>query len=170
MNSFKVGDKVQFINWSEDKPSLKDGELVAVIPPKKKRSDNYWALPEAQRAEMETCATVKWEDNTQSDIRMDLLTKRDSEIEREFRKMATQILDEIQEKVSVAAAYLHEAVELSEKHGVPFYSSLSQISQSYIPTTFSTQHGDIDPEIVEAITSTSIGYDHDRGWAHSAIC
>ena len=168
MRDIKVGSKVQHIEW--ENKLLRDGQIVAIIPPKKQRTDKYWSMTEKQRHEMETTATIKWEDGTQDDINIEFLEKRDSEIEREFRIMANQVIDEIQEKVAVAAAYLHEATELSEKHGIPFYSDISIVRQPYIPTTFSTKHGDIDHEIVEAITGSNIGYDHNRGWQHSQVC
>jgi hypothetical protein len=118
---------------------------------------------------MITYANVKWDDNTTDCVDVEDLDPEDTQLEREFRTSATSVLDEIQKKVAAGAKLLEEAVALSEAHGIPFNSEISFLGQSYFPESFQEKYGDVNSDIVYAITEATSEYG-DAGWEHSDVC
>lgn len=169
-NTFQVGDRCQ---WEDrDNDEVTGGTVESIIPPKRMKTNDWWnttKYSEVEREEMVTYAVVKWDDNTSDTVDMDDLDLEDSELEREFRGKASEVLSEIYRKVSAASKLLTEAVKLSEEHGIPFNSEVSFLGQSYFPASFSEKYGDVNSDIVYAITEASSEHG-DSGWEHSDVC
>lgn len=93
-------------------------------------------------------------------------------LETEFQTLVDTIGKQIKEKIDAAEKLLEEATDLSDATGVPFYSSISALAQTYVPASFTNgKFSELDPEFVERITDVS-EYDLDSGygWAHSQVC
>lgn len=88
-------------------------------------------------------------------------------LEQEFCSVVDSHLDEIKAKVDEASKVLKEATKLSEKYGIPFYSHISPIGQSYNPSSFSKKFPGLDEDIVSDLTASHSEY---SGWQHSAVC
>lgn len=92
-------------------------------------------------------------------------------LETEFKQIATTIGMQIEAKVALSEQILKEAMELADAHGVPFYSGISLIPQSYVPTSFNKKFRDINPEVVEELTGVSEYDQNDAyGWHVSQVC
>lgn len=72
---------------------------------------------------------------------------------------------------------LREAEALADKHGVPFRSGISPLSNSYVPNSFSkSKFAALERDVVcdiagvwgEYISDMLSGYGN--GWLHSAVC
>jgi hypothetical protein len=96
------------------------------------------------------------------------MTEADS-IEKEFEELVNAHKDEIDAKVREASKALSEAVELSEKYGIPFRPSISFLRNSYFPESFDEKFSELDSEIVSDLTGAWREYS-DGGWEHSAVC
>jgi hypothetical protein len=170
MSDFKVGDRVQ---WEDrDTDEVTGGTIESTIPPKRMKVNDHWntsKYSEAEREEMVTYANIKWDDNTSDSVDIDDLDPEDSQLEREFRTTANVVLVEIQKKVAESSRLLQEAVDLSEKHGIPFSSSVSFLGQSYTPSTFEEKYGEVDSDLAESITD-AFGCMDGSGWEHSDVC
>ncbi len=100
----------------------------------------------------------------------DKKTKRaTSELEEEFKVALKKTMKEINAKIEEAHTALDKACEISEKHGVPFYSSISPLGQQYRPTSFSEKFGEIE-NLIEEITNYDVFVGEHEGWQHSAVC
>lgn len=96
------------------------------------------------------------------------LKMSENKLEEEFKALLDTVGKEIDEKVSAAAKLLDEAIDLSDKHGVPFYSPVSNLGQSYCPTSFTDKFSSLDSDNVRELTEV---YDLEGyGWEHSDIC
>lgn len=151
------------------RPSLKDGVVISTNLALKDRPSNYYSLSRSDRLEFDSTAKIKWDDGTESVEDITDIFLRDSVYEREFRKISDIISDKIYEKVKAAQKLLDEAVEISEKSGVPFNSGISFIGQSYIPKSLSVKFPDIDKEFINEVTETWGDFEY-GGWEHSAVC
>lgn len=169
-NIFVAGDRCQ---WEDrDNDEVTGGTVESIIPPKRMKTNDYWntsKYSEAEREEMITYAVVKWDDNTTDTVDMDDLDLEDSELEREFRNKANEVLYEIRKKCAASAKLLEEAVKLSEEHGIPFNSEVSFLGQSYFPNSFEEKYKGVDMDLVYSITDASSEYGY-GGWEHSDVC
>jgi len=93
-----------------------------------------------------------------------------SELEKEFLAAKEQAEKEINEKLEVASKALTEAEQISEKYGVPFYSNVSFLSQTYTPNSFSEKFGELDKDWLWEIADSYYPDDDYPGWQHSAVC
>ncbi len=92
------------------------------------------------------------------------------ELEEEFLALSSTIGEQIKAKVKLAEKYLDEAIELSDKHGIPFDSAVSGLGQSYVPQLYHQRFKPLGKELVADLLDMS-QYDLDhRGWERSAIC
>lgn len=92
-------------------------------------------------------------------------------LEAEFKQVATTFGMQIEAKIALSAQILKEAMELADAHGIPFYSEISLIPQSYVPTTFNKKFKDINPDVVEELTGVSEYDQNDAyGWHVSQVC
>ncbi len=166
---FNVGDRCQ---WEDrDTDEVTGGTVESILPPKVEKPSDWWRYTETEQQEFITYVTVKWDDNTTDTVDMDDLDPEDNDLEREFRTASSDILSDIQRKVKAASKLLQDAVDLSEKHGIPFSSEISFLGQSYFPTTFSDKYGELEADFVDAITgATTAYYGEDAGWEHSDVC
>ena len=93
-------------------------------------------------------------------------------LEEEFLKVHKEHYSEIEQFVNIAETALKQAVELSEKYGMPFNSKVSIIQQDYRPESYKAFIG-LDPAVVEKITDITVGtleHEYVSGWQHSSIC
>lgn len=162
---FNVGDRCQWQDRDTDETT--GGVVEAVIAPKIAKPADWWNYTEQQQQDFITYAVVSWDDGTTDTVDMDDLDKEDSELEREFRAKANEVLTLIREKCAASAALLSEAVALSEAHGIPFNSEVSFLGQSYSPKSFQEKYGEVDGDLVYSITEASNSY---SGWEHSDVC
>jgi len=151
MKNFKIGDKVVLVYSEADTDESRGiGEVLF-------ESKGFFA--------------VKWPSNeTTNEYPEDL--KYDgplSNLEEEFKALVESVGKEIDKKVQESAEALNEACRLAEQHGIPFYSSVSHISQNYVPNSFPDKFGHIDPDFVQAVTEVYNTADA-SGWEHSAVC
>ncbi len=168
---FKTGDKVQLIKLtaSLDLDYIKDGEILAIEPAKIKRDNyTYWKLSLDEKIKMEDFANVKWDDGSIYSVSVQDIEKQDSDLERQFRLQSIKTLKEIHKALEQADEALSKAEELSEKHGIPFYSSVSRLRQGYTPSTIQSLYAGISNEFVR--TYSGVYNDYDEGWEHSQIC
>jgi len=92
-----------------------------------------------------------------------------TELEKEFQGVVNEHAARIKEKLDLAMGEFQEAVDLADKYGIPFYTPLSPISQSYIPDKFLDLYDGVDREFVTSITGVYDDY-WAAGWQHSAVC
>lgn len=90
-------------------------------------------------------------------------------IEDDFKEVFDEHWKEIQAKLDIAYEALEEACALSDKTGIPFISSVSMISQTYLPKAFKSKFKEIDLEVVSDLTDVYTDYAR-VGWQHSAVC
>lgn len=53
-----------------------------------------------------------------------------------IKNVKEEVYGLIQEKLDLSQKYLSEAQEISEKYGIPFYSEISPLPQTYVPESF----------------------------------
>lgn len=94
--------------------------------------------------------------------------KNTSELEAEFAAHWEKYEAKIQQYVEEANQALSKAIALADKHGIPFYSSISFLGQNYTPTLLD-QFSELDQEKIDEITGTYNEYGSE-GWQHSDVC
>lgn len=100
----------------------------------------------------------------------------ESPLAKEFAAHCKSVGEQIEAKLDEAHKALREAEEIAEKHGVPFSSGISPLSNSYVPGGFSkTKFSKLDTEVVCEIAGVWGEYISDMfgyggGWLHSAVC
>lgn len=166
MDSFKIGDRVQYVDYATD--DVFDGVVASITPPKRMKTNDYWRASEAEQAEMVTFVSVKWDDGTEEPVNEEELTPVDSTLEREFRLTYYSARDKIAEKLAKADKLIDEAVALSEEYGVPFSAYVSPLNNSYFPRSMEEKFPEIDLVFVSELTEASNEYG--SGWEHSAVC
>lgn len=99
------------------------------------------------------------------------MTEDMEKLEEEFKHLMTSVGDQIEKKLAVAEQALADAIELSNKFGIPFYANISQLSQAYVPPSYEEKFQELDSDFVMDLTDVS-SYDlgSANGWRHSAIC
>lgn len=167
----KSGCKVQI---TEENGLPRDGIILETIPAKRAKEtdyDKWYDLTEQEQNDMLIQAIVRWESGIEETVNASILSIRDNYMEREFRLACygrEAVLKQIEEKVNAASAALAEAETLSERYGIPFDSSVSPLSQTYIPGTFGEKFPELDRDFVGDVTGS---YLHEyEGWEHSAVC
>lgn len=164
----EVGAEVQ--SYDED-GNVVDGVVTAVTPAKRAMEKEYWRFTTDEQRDMYPTVTVTFEDNSVEEVSTSGIDPRDSEVEREFRNTNLKISDKIHTALAKACEYLDKAVDLSEKHGVPFSSCISYLGQSYYPTTIQEKFPEIENGFVQGITEAYSEYGMSYGgWEHSAVC
>ena len=96
-----------------------------------------------------------------------------AELELEFKALVESVGEEIEAKLKQAKALVREAEKLSDKYGIPFFSSVSILGENYIPESFQQKFRALKPEDVADITGVpaeEIAQSYSTGWNHSAVC
>jgi len=97
--------------------------------------------------------------------------EEDGELEAEFRKTYNEVGPHIEALLKDAMSLLDAAVELSEKHGIPFEANISPLSQSYTPTSYEKKFAGLSQDFVVDLTDAYPGGEYGGdGWEHSAVC
>lgn len=78
--------------------------------------------------------------------------KDKEELEKEFKDTFEQHSQEIELKLAAAEKALDEARELSEKHGIPFDTTISYLYNQYVPNSMKQKFPEIDLEFVKEIS------------------
>lgn len=97
-------------------------------------------------------------------------TEAETELEKEFKAAYDEVNDKINAFITEAESALDNAVQLSELYGVPFYSSISFLRNTYYPQSHYEKFAGIDSEYVISITEAYNEYPGEGGWRHSAVC
>jgi nucleosome binding factor SPN SPT16 subunit len=94
------------------------------------------------------------------------------ELEAEFKSLVDSVGAQIDEHVKAASIELRKAIELSEKHGVPFRPNISFLSNTYMPVSFSnSKFAKLDNDVICEIADVWGEYIFEGGgWEHSAVC
>jgi hypothetical protein len=93
-----------------------------------------------------------------------------TDLEREFEALADSVGEQIKAHIKEAQKALRAAIDLSEAHGVPFFSSVSELGIPYIPDSFRVKYRKLNKDFVinlTDLTETDLGA---YGWATSQIC
>ncbi len=90
-------------------------------------------------------------------------------LEKEFLKTQEVFSLQLQAKIEEAEKALCEAVELSEKYGIPFESGVSFLSNTYTPETMEDKFPELDTEWLAEVGGVC-GAGEGYGWQHSAVC
>jgi hypothetical protein len=94
-----------------------------------------------------------------------------SKLEADFKQLMDTVGEEIFQRVRLAEENLRAAVELSDKHGIPFFSNVSELGQAYVPNSFSNKWKKLSKELVRDLTEVfPDDLKNGDGWSHSQIC
>ncbi len=79
---------------------------------------------------------------------------------------------QIDAHVAAASKELKKAIDLSEKHGVPFRPNISFLSNTYMPESFfKSKFAKLDNDVVCEVADVWGDYIFEGGgWQHSSIC
>jgi len=96
-------------------------------------------------------------------------------LEQEFADACASVSKEIQTHLTQAGIALQKAIDIAEKHGVPFNSNISFLNNSYVPESFSSsKFASMDDGEIAEIAGIYSDYLSDilfsGGWLHSAVC
>lgn len=98
------------------------------------------------------------------------------DLEKEFKEAVEKATEEIDKYLKEASEALEKAVEVSEKYGIPFYTDVSPIGQSYRPESFEKKWSKLIKDDEDEIDEEQI-YDllgdylpEYEGWQHSMVC
>lgn len=91
-----------------------------------------------------------------------------SDLEAEFQKAANEALPLIDEQIRIAKEAIAKAEEISEKYGIPFYSSITPLSMPYRPVSYNEKFGDLDSDRLYALAQTDLP--EYEGWQTSSVC
>lgn len=95
------------------------------------------------------------------------------QLEKEFQVLHDAFGKEIESKVEQFQKLMAEAVELSDRYGIPFACTLTPSMRGwYVPDSFSERFASLDKEMVSELTDVSeykLGRSY-GGWQHSNIC
>jgi hypothetical protein len=169
---WKVGDRVQWIDYEKDTPTRGaiHAGVISALTMATREKRNYYNRFDNATEKYVSHVTVKWDDGEEETLNEYDVQPEDTEMEREFRKVAPSILDQIYEKVALANKYLTEAEQLSEEHGIPFGSGISSLGQDYFPSTFPAKWNEVSKEVMQEVTDTHNEHDSYYGWVHSSVC
>lgn len=96
------------------------------------------------------------------------MKKKDTALEKEFKKISKTIGKEILYKAQSASKLMNEAFELAEKSGMPFSYVILKSSFTYTPSSFS-KFQDLDKTLVHSLTGVYHDF-YDDGWSSSSSC
>ena len=95
-------------------------------------------------------------------------------LEKEFQDLIDSVGTEIEGKLEQAKLLLKEAVKLSEENGVPFYSPVSILGETYIPSSFVDKFKALNVDSIAELTGIPAEdleqNRYGRGWNHSQVC
>jgi len=106
-------------------------------------------------------------------------------LEKEFADLSANIMPKIREHLIAAHAELDKATDLAEKYNLPFYSSLSPLSQQYVPKGFLNLFPELESwdmigddedfldemrNDIESSMGVMISSSTNYGWERSAVC
>lgn len=162
--NWSVGDRVQ----KQDKDVFTVGAITS-LNMKTEHHQSYYGRPAREETVLDT-AVVKWDDGTEETLDRWHLHPEDSALERQFRSTVPGVQALINEKLALASKALREAEQIANDNGIPFYSDISPVSQSYIPNSLQEKWNEVSRDIVQEETDAYSEYDYCGGWQHSAVC
>lgn len=172
MSKWKVGDRVQTDEVVDDKTVFHVGAVTEVNEHEVDRTRRDWYTNKdvAYKEMVVENIKVKWDDGREETLGQYDVYAEDSEMERNFRAIASDADRRIRAKLALAEKYLDEAVEISEETGVPFHTGISYLGQSYFPESTSDKFEDLDSDFINDITGAYHSDYGESGWQHSAVC
>jgi len=164
----EVGARVQ---KHTDDPTLPMGGVIeSHEPAEMERPKEYWKLAPEDIEKTYEHFVIKWDDGSTERVQQYSVSLEDTEIERQYRKVAHEAGEKIDKLLAKAAKAISDAEEIADKYGVPFNSGVSPLSQSYFPSTTSELFPDLDSEFVNDVTGAYHSEYGEEGWQHSAVC
>lgn len=98
------------------------------------------------------------------------MSNKEDQLEAEFLALSSTIGEEIKRKVEQAVRCINEARELADRHGIPFYSRVSELGQAYVPNLFADRFDSLDKKTVGSLLDMRTwDLNHSGGWKHSQI-
>jgi hypothetical protein len=148
MEDFKLGDRIKKEFRSE---SYDFGKIVALPLDK-------------------TMVEVQWDNiNTINCVPKNSIRPEAecSELEKEFISLIDTHYSIIVDKIREADKLLTEAIELSEKHGMPVPAPILD-QEAYIPNSFFTKFAELDLSLVRKLCKVYVSSDTYYGWQNSS--
>ena len=165
--NWSVGNRVQ----KQEKDVFIVGAITSLNMETVQRPSGFGSFGRVNKEEtVLKSAVVKWDNGTEETLDYWALHPEDSPLERQFRAAVPAVQALIGEKLDLALKYLQEAEQIADDNGIPFYSPISPLSQSYIPDSLQEKWNDVSKEVVQQETETYSEYDFCGGWQHSAVC
>lgn len=173
---WKVGDRVQKIEWVNGKEVIHVGAISDVVTETREKNsyDRFGGYGYgSQKKTTETYVksiSVKWDDGKEeTGLNTWAVHSEDSPLEREFRIKAAEVGNLIGEKLAIASKALDEAEAIAEEYGISFSAGVSPLSQSYIAASAEEKWPGVSEEFRNEVTEAYSEYGG-SGWAHSAVC
>jgi hypothetical protein len=118
---------------------------------------------------------VEWDRNQFVDHNeieeLSVVPESDGTLEREFETLIDTVGKQIEEHINAAHKSLLAATELADAHGIPFFTHVSELGQSYVPYSFRKKWVDLDPNYVVDLTEIDKEeLSEAGGWQSSSIC
>jgi len=166
-----IGDRVQKINNGTNGPNkIMGGVIESYEPPKMIAPKEYWKLTSKELDNTFEHFVIMWDNGNTERVIASTVDNEDTEIEREYRKVAYKAMKKINNHLIKATKAISDAKNIADKYGVAFQTSISPISQSYYPSTISDMYPDLDPDFINDVNGTYHSDDNREGWEHSAVC
>jgi hypothetical protein len=100
----------------------------------------------------------------------DQLETNFEQLVEKFKSLCDEVSPKIQSHLDKARKELDRAVELSEKHGIPFSAGVSLLGNNYMPRSFKkSEFKDLDEKVISDLTDVYIDGSY-PGWEYSAVC
>lgn len=172
MSKWNVGDRVQTDELVDGKPVFHVGTVTEVNEDQReaKRYD-YTARKDITFTETYVKnIKVKWDDGEEELLDQYAVYREDTDAERQFRAVALEAGNLINEKLAIASKAIDEAEVIAEQYGVPFSAGVSPLGQSYFPASTGDKFPDVDSDFINDITGAYHSEYGGEGWQHSAVC
>ncbi|HVI42688.1 MAG TPA: hypothetical protein VM577_18745 [Anaerovoracaceae bacterium] len=109
-------------------------------------------------------------DEDEDEKESELSEEDQAALEAKFKKAYDKAVAKIEEQIEIASEAISKAEEISEKYGIPFHSSITPLSQSYRPASFSEKWAGLEDSLDDLTDGELYGVPDYEGWEHSAVC
>jgi hypothetical protein len=102
---------------------------------------------------------------------LSIIPESDGSLEKEFEQLMDSVGEQIKAHVRAAQQAIQLAVNLADDHGIPFFTTVSEIGQPYVPYSFRDKWADLDPHYVADLTEIGAHeLARSGGWNTSQVC
>jgi hypothetical protein len=100
-----------------------------------------------------------------------VMPESDGSLEKEFENLIDSVGEQIKAHIKTAHQALLLATDLADVHGIPFFTQVSEIGQSYVPHSFRDKWLNLDPNYVADLTEIVVEeLINNGGWNTSSVC